>query len=529
MPTFTSTARAYPDGTVVGAYPATRRVTGAAPAGAAAGAGTVTAGVLTIEGLSAGVPYVLYAVVAGEHKYADIQIGSARSPSIGGTFAGDFSEGAVPAWSPADEKFIVGAGATQASLDALAAELAGVEAEVDLLNGGIVYVDAPAFGGGPTKTAAENSAAIAAAVAALGAAGGEVRFKLGGYNHGGFNIDGSRGLRFAGLGGMSGNSGEGTRLMYKGTASPAISAKSTFGLHIQDIAILYDNAAFAGDLLDFSQLVADTAYLTVDRCLIGGKGVRGALKLVKLDKVIISHFTDCVFTDAQRLVEGQAAAGSYSNAITFENCTFQRAVAEETRNAGEAWKFDRCTFEQRVLSDGTGAGAGAYAYSAGVFAENLTFDTCWFGDATAVGNWIDFQGKGLVVKGCHMGSGDVGIRLGAGNIEGVEIVGNRFDNIATAGITLNNTGNKNIIIEGNHPFGSTPKVIQFGGTFPLNSRIQTESDTTFVAQVHTFTSAVGDASFPFTPIDGQHCLENVAGTVKACWRVGGAWKKVVIA
>lgn len=106
MATFRSAARVYPDGMVVGAYPATARVDGAAPAAAAVATGTVAAGVLSISGLTPGRPYVLYGVVDGVHRYASFQIGAGQSPAIQGAFSQAFGDGDIPEWDASAGQFV---------------------------------------------------------------------------------------------------------------------------------------------------------------------------------------------------------------------------------------------------------------------------------------------------------------------------------------------------------------------------------------------------------------------------------------
>lgn len=388
----------------------------------------------------------------------------------------------------------------------------------------VQYPEYDAKGDGST----DDTAAFAAAKAALGANGGDIYVPPGTYNLGstGLDFDASRAVRLMGSSGVSAGAATATVLRFSGASGSAISGRSSYGLHLSDLMIQYTNADYDGSLIDLSQDTVDTAYGVVERCYIGGLGVRGAACLVDLDKAITMQFRDCVFTSALNGVRGQAGAGSYSNAIAFTNCTFLRHVSQHARNAGEAWTFDGCTFEQLVTSDNTSAGAGAYTHDSGVLAETLTFRGCWFGDANSTGSWITFGGSGLNVYGCQFGNGDQAVTVAGGNAKGVAILGNRFESHTTSGVGISGTGNEDFHIAGNYIAGTTPKVMSIGGTFPKNSRIQGGDDYTHQSDAQILTATVTDASFPFTPIDGQHALELVAGTVKACWRVDGSWVKV---
>ena len=72
----------FPVGTEVGAYPLSSRHWGGKPSGAAAVSATVASnGSLTINLPEASVPYVLYAEVAGEHRYLNARSEAFAEPS----------------------------------------------------------------------------------------------------------------------------------------------------------------------------------------------------------------------------------------------------------------------------------------------------------------------------------------------------------------------------------------------------------------------------------------------------------------
>lgn len=74
----------FPNGTVVKAYPRSTLHTGqgGVPSGASVGEATMTSGTLTIEGLSAGQEYTLYAEVSGKDQYLGVQAPAASGLTI---------------------------------------------------------------------------------------------------------------------------------------------------------------------------------------------------------------------------------------------------------------------------------------------------------------------------------------------------------------------------------------------------------------------------------------------------------------
>lgn len=287
----------------------------------------------------------------------------------------------------------------------------------------------------------DDTAAITAAVSALGPNGGELFAPPGSYRcDSGIDAADSRSVTIVGVGGLSGGARTASRFRYTGAAARFIDARSAVGFRMRDAQVTYDNASFVGHLVDFQHSAAagDGAYGGLERCFLGGLSVRSAGSLLNLDKAIAMRSTDCVFAGADVAVKGKATSGSYSNAINFANCLFVSSVTNHVRNSGQAWTFDSCTFENLVTSGGVVAGAGAYG--ADYAAKALTFNGCWMGDAViGSGNWIDAFGDGIVVHGCYIGNGQAGIRLDGGDANGVSIKGNVFDT-NTYGVIVNTGG-----------------------------------------------------------------------------------------
>jgi hypothetical protein len=71
----------FPDGTSVSVYPRGQRNPGGPPSGSATDTQTVAAGGALTVTVTAGVPYVAYALVGSEHRYCDL-MSSASSAGV---------------------------------------------------------------------------------------------------------------------------------------------------------------------------------------------------------------------------------------------------------------------------------------------------------------------------------------------------------------------------------------------------------------------------------------------------------------
>jgi hypothetical protein len=299
------------------------------------------------------------------------------------------------------------------------------------------FVYAADFGIDESASAAANSTAIQAAIDSLPADGGTIVFPAGSFDFTTLDVSDTRSVRFIGAGGLSGGATTGTRLNSTATGSGRIiDARSSFGFAIADIMLTY-SGAFTGIYIDYghSGSALDASYMTLQRCVLTGSGVRGAAALVDLSNAIIGNFEDCVFSQAARGVRGRSNSTHYSNAMTFRGCTFLANVTQHVTNPSQAWSFYGCTFENLVDSGGSAAGAGALTFDSGCSASGVTFDGCWFGDCTAAGNWITFAGSGLSVRGCYMARSSVGakaIAISGSSNTGIHISANQFVNFTTA-------------------------------------------------------------------------------------------------
>jgi hypothetical protein len=318
--------------------------------------------------------------------------------------------------------------------------------------GGIVAAEN--YGASTSGTAAANATAIHAARDALGARGGIILFGLGDYAIDTLDFDDTRSIILQGLGGLSGGASTATRLVYAGTGT-AISAKSSFGFVMRDMALQFTNAAHSGELVDLTHSAAalDTSYATFDRCLIGSGSavVSGTGTLVSLDLAIICNFNGCAFNGGNHAVAGPLSGANYSNDITFNGCTFVNFASAAVRNPVYGWNFVGCTFQQKV-----GGNAGAILSSGGPVARNLLISGGGFWDANGSGTWVDVDVRGLTIQGAVFGAGDKAVNL-QDNAAGVNIHGNQFDTQTTTAIALGAAIN-GFRAHGNHYIGSGARI-----------------------------------------------------------------------
>lgn len=303
------------------------------------------------------------------------------------------------------------------------------DSSVKVLKEAPINVEYPEYGADGTGVA-DSTAAFKSAIAALPATGGGIfaprRYKL----SEGLSAEGKRAVKVFGVAGLSAGAEPASLLKFtQAGSSPLINARSTGGFVWEDLGILYTSGSFTGPIFDFSHGESgfDAAFGNIERSLIGGQEVRTAL-CVDLDKAIDTNIRGCNFTNYDIAVRGQKEKGRYSNSITLDGCTFGGGTTVPLKNAGEAWRVVGCTFEN--LHSGH---AAAYLSDSEVLAAGLTFDTCWFGDATeAEGTWITFRGSALTVRGGSLGSGALGISVPDTASDNLTVLGVRFTSITDA-------------------------------------------------------------------------------------------------
>jgi hypothetical protein len=253
-------------------------------------------------------------------------------------------------------------------------------------------------------------------------------------------LDDVSGVTIEGMGGMSDNVGRPT-LVWRGQAGsgPMIRAASAGGVNLVNIALVYDDPSYDGDLIKFgwSARHVDCFLPEVHGCYIGGiQGAHSARSLVNLDRVVGATIDRTQFISSQVAVWG--VDGSYSNGVTIGRGTnFDWIDAACVRSPGEAWVIQEAQFGPSF--DGAPRGI----LSAGVIALGLTIQGCWFGDVinttSPVGFWMDLRGRGVNIIGNRIAvevAGVPHVAIVFRQVVGGQIVGNRFT--AGGGLAVNN-------------------------------------------------------------------------------------------
>jgi hypothetical protein len=228
-------------------------------------------------------------------------------------------------------------------------------------------------------------------------------------------------------------------LRFTGNAGNFITIRSSAGVRLRDLNIGYIDADYHDDLITTGHIrpqTADTGYLRIENCVLGGVGgAIGARSLVRLHQCITSYVRGCVLNAAAVGIIGVDprpgdVEGSYSNAIQIENNTFSAhgLTTAAIKNAGDTWTISGNTFEPLRSFQ-----AGGYLQDPNINSFALTFIGNWFGDGKEAGkNYISILGSvygfaainNRFAPTCGCDSTDASIQLGGG--QGAAIIGNRF-------------------------------------------------------------------------------------------------------
>jgi hypothetical protein len=268
---------------------------------------------------------------------------------------------------------------------------------------------------------ADDTAAIQAAINALTqtgtARGGTIYFPPGSYLcSGSLSCNSMYGVVFLGAGGIG--PGDSIRpisqLIYSGTGARFLDFRSSNGCRIQGLGIEYNNAGFAGPLLDFSHGTAgyDSCNNVVEHCMFGaaaGSGLRTASCAISLQLAIITWIHHCVIKNCLTGIRGgekiNAGNVGYSNAMTIRDCQFNNNDVH-IKNPIQDWVIDGCTFE---MLDTSGNGPCRSVLTSDidgadgtVFGSGFIFTGNWVGDigmtATTLNGAIDNVQTSLTVN-----------------------------------------------------------------------------------------------------------------------------------
>lgn len=198
-------------------------------------------------------------------------------------------------------------------------------------------------------------------------------------------------------GGLTGSWRSASTLIYTGGDVRAfISARSSLGFSIQGLAVLYNNSAFEGTLVDLSHSAAgyDTNNATLSGCIFASDGalLTSAKNLILLDSTICSVIENCTIYGAVAGIRGVGGTGytvehaaGYVNRVTIYGCSFDKCTLGAIVNpVGQGWVISNNTFElismpTALTCDATSGGPGC---------SGLRFEGNWLGDCNTDYNLI---------------------------------------------------------------------------------------------------------------------------------------------
>lgn len=274
---------------------------------------------------------------------------------------------------------------------------------------------------------------------------------------------------------------------YTGAGERLVDARSSIGLTIRNLAIMYSNDQFVGDLLDFHRadpvdgvLQGDSSLAVIENALISGVyPVRSARTLIRFQDVITSAVRRSNLAFAERGIEGKRAPEfGFANGVAIEGNQFLMLSVGAIVNPGQGFTITDNVFEGTNLIEGGALNHVVYNElppDAGAVVIGLNFTGNWLGDVnvTLPNVWIHLDGtpvwganfagnffsgragiklpsgsSGVQISGNYRENSDYNIDLGP-STEGVAITGNMF--AGGAGIVgADGAGHENLHIAGNN-------------------------------------------------------------------------------
>lgn len=323
------------------------------------------------------------------------------------------------------------------------------------------------FGADPTG-ATDSTTAILAAIAAALSAGSqstEVYFPAGTYLYSSMiDVSNSRQLSFRGQT-ISFGSGIKTKLVYTGTASPAIKMYDVYSFELDSLGIVYNNAAFTGNLIesDWDATSLDTQFPYFHDCYFGSlTAANSATNLIAWNRVVLAKIERCQFSYAVNAIN-LGFNGNYCNTCLIAYNTFSaisgRAIVAsasldnielngnnfQQSSTGLANAYSQVfgtivtslKITNNSLQDISTNGATAFA---GVIAQGceITGNYLWIPDVGRTDNIIfDIAGG----EGYHFAGnffrGNTFLKFSQPNIKNVNIIANYID-VSTVIVNLDN-------------------------------------------------------------------------------------------
>jgi hypothetical protein len=184
-------------------------------------------------------------------------------------------------------------------------------------------------------------------------------------------------------------------LKFTGTPAIALSARGSFGIALNGLALQATNAGFTGTIVDTSHSPGDTGCGgspcdTENFALLNSTitGVGSACTIgLSFDKTIQSFVQNSHFFGCVSQLKGASGSGSYANIDKIRDSDFNAStgVTGFIVNPGETWTISGNTFETNAASVNTLGNSGGFADTIG-----LEFTGNWDGDDTGAGAYTKY-------------------------------------------------------------------------------------------------------------------------------------------
>lgn len=183
--------------------------------------------------------------------------------------------------------------------------------------------------------------------------------------------------------------GQASRLIWKGGAAsgPFVKLAGADSIQFRDLAIIYDNAAYNGDLIACDSPGAFiSASCHFENCYLGSATVASfplqtARCILRMPESVGFTFFKCSIGGALQGVRGREATNDISNDNVFENINTGHIANGHFVNIGENWHLDNVVFEMDFCG----------ATSAGIDSDITTTSRFWMKDPTWWDSTADTQ------------------------------------------------------------------------------------------------------------------------------------------
>lgn len=220
------------------------------------------------------------------------------------------------------------------------------------------------------------------------------------------------GITIRGVGGTTSGATPASALSYSGTAAQFIDARSSTGFVLQDVMVLYSNAAFAGRLIDLRDNGnGNSTFASIRDCYLGGgMGLRNADSLIDISNTHSIRLECVQFRGANYGLRAKNISTDTANAISLMECYFNDNTTAHILNPGDGWVITGCTWEALH-----GGAAGALKCEAGFVCNGVVVMGGWAGDVLSGSGGIQFDwtGNDIVMEGTLVGgnTGSTGVKF----------------------------------------------------------------------------------------------------------------------